>query len=60
MKQSNQKEIKIYKNSECEYCLYSYSGILKIHEHPTTKKMIIICAKCWSNLQKIIKKTERT
>jgi len=42
--------MKIYKNSECEMCLYEYQGELKVKEDPNTGKKIICCRECFTKL----------
>ena len=50
-----EKTVKIYRNSCCLKCYYEYDGELKVKKHPITNKDIVICASCWSKLQKELK-----
>lgn len=44
-------EKKLYKNSICELCRNA-NNLVKLKENPKTKDLIIICAGCFSKIQK--------
>jgi len=47
-------ELKIYKNSICTFCLYSFSSRLEIRFSQKLQKSVIICNDCYIKYTKAI------